>query len=395
MVSCCCVHDIPEQWEREERRRRIMFNKQRQCDDVETGNKTLGKICCWLCPPPERDTLKMIMCVWTDETGGWMVDTCSESEREESDEGIKKFGVTDGNRIRAIMGVWMELMADEGEEGGRGREVISRAATESWELLSGTIIKAIGSGRRRRRRRRRKEQLIKHRNEFFFFASCSPCHASNICEAQKNTKTVRESRPEKNHHETSQKEDKTRNGAKKSKKQEEGKPKKFQFIQNSLNKYNIRYGVFMYIIHFQRNAHSINGLWCEKSLWGFKAPHGAHFIDCTMFPNGSSVRANKWEPKKIAQNRAKKKKNKKSSKSGGKINSSTVRILLKANRKKLYIQTYRCVYISFSAWALNDVIAGIRVNPKSHPSPRSPACPRRGRRRHDDGSEKDGEKLEN
>lgn len=34
---------------------------------------------------------------------------------------------------------------------------------------------------------------------------------------------------------------------------------------------------------------------------------------------------------------------------GGKINSSTVRILLKANRKKLYIQTYRCVYISFSA----------------------------------------------
>lgn len=34
---------------------------------------------------------------------------------------------------------------------------------------------------------------------------------------------------------------------------------------------------------------------------------------------------------------------------GGKINSSSVRILLKANRKKLYIQTYRCVYISFSA----------------------------------------------
>ena len=42
--------------------------------------------------------------------------------------------------------------------------------------------------------------------------------------------------------------------------------------------------------------------------------------------------------------------------------------LLKANRKKLYIQTYRCVYISFSAWALNDVIAGIRrVNPETLP----------------------------
>lgn len=53
--------------------------------------------------------------------------------------------------------------------------------------------------------------------------------------------------------------------AKKSKKQEEEKPKKFQFI-HSLNKYNIRYGVFMYIIHFQRNAQSMNGLWCEKSL---------------------------------------------------------------------------------------------------------------------------------
>lgn len=75
------------------------------------------------------------------------------------------------------------------------------------------------------------------------------------------------------------------------------KPKKFQFI-HSLNKYNIRYGVFMYIIHFQRNAHSTHGLWCEKSLWGFQAPHGARFIDCTLFRNESSVRANKWEPKK-------------------------------------------------------------------------------------------------
>ena len=53
-------------------------------------------------------------------------------------------------------------------------------------------------------------------------------------------------------------------GENKSKKQEE-KPKKFQFI-HSLNKYNIRYGVFMYIIHFQRNAQSTNELWCEKSL---------------------------------------------------------------------------------------------------------------------------------
>lgn len=66
-------------------------------------------------------------------------------------------------------------------------------------------------------------------------------------------------------------------------------------------------------------------------------------------------------------NRKKKKKKRNGEKnSKWKINSSTVRVLLKANReKKLYIQTYRCVYISFSAWALNDVIAGIRrVNPK-------------------------------
>ena len=53
--------------------------------------------------------------------------------------------------------------------------------------------------------------------------------------------------------------------AKRKSEEEEEKPKKFQFI-HSLNKYNIRYGVFIYIIHFQRNVHSTNGLWCEKSL---------------------------------------------------------------------------------------------------------------------------------
>lgn len=103
-------------------------------------------------------------------------------------------------------------------------------------------------------------------------------------------------------HEATKKKTKLGTGRKKSKKQEEEKPKKFQFI-HSLNKYNIRYGVFMYIIHFQRNVHSTNGLWCEKSLWGFKAPHGARFIDCTLLRNGSSVRANKWEPKRERKRR--------------------------------------------------------------------------------------------
>lgn len=66
---------------------------------------------------------------------------------------------------------------------------------------------------------------------------------------------------------SSRKEPKRRQDSKrgeKSKKQEEEKPKKFQFI-HPLNKYNIRYGVFMYIIHFQRNVQSAHGLWCEKN----------------------------------------------------------------------------------------------------------------------------------
>lgn len=66
--------------------------------------------------------------------------------------------------------------------------------------------------------------------------------------------------------------------------------------------------------------------------------------------------------------------------------------LLKANRK-LYIQTYRCVYISFSAWALNDVIAGIRgVNPeKKKPSPPPPL--RWGEQEEDDDGGKNSRVL--
>lgn len=158
----------------------------------------------------------------------------------------------------------------------------------------------------------------------------------------------------------------TRNEAKKKRSKEEEKPKKFQFI-HSLNKYNIRYGVFMYIIHFQRNAHSMNGLWCEKSLWGFQAPHGARCIDCTLFlerPNGLSVRANKWEPKKKAKTRrrAKRQENEESEWGGGrrrrsgvgvdsknrKINSLSVRILLKANEtreKAVHTDISMCLYL--------------------------------------------------
>lgn len=142
------------------------------------------------------------------------------------------------------------------------------------------------------------------------------------------------------------------------KKQEE-KPKKFQFI-HSLNKYNIRYGVFIYIIHFQRNVRSIHRLWCEKSLWGFQAPHGARFIDCTVFRNRSTVRANKWEPKK------KKKKRNWEKNSKRKINSLSVRILLKATREKSCTYRHIDVFISHSMLEFYDVIAGIRrVNPKN------------------------------
>lgn len=254
----------------------------------------------------------MIMCVWS---GGWMVDTCSESEREESNQKVRCDG-------------WQSNQGNNGTDGsgltkeGRGTQTRSNLSCGNRVLRAALGHRHKGPRLGAKAKATKKRTTYKTSKRILLLAPLLR-HAMprNICEAQKNTKTVRESRPEKkrNHHETSQKEDKTRNGAKKSKKQEEGKPKKFQFIQNSLNKYNIRYGVFMYIIHFQRNAHSTNGLWCEKSLWGFKAPHGAHCIDCTMFPNGSTVRANKWEPKKIAQNRAKKKKNKKNtSEVGGK-----------------------------------------------------------------------------
>lgn len=88
--------------------------------------------------------------------------------------------------------------------------------------------------------------------------------------------------------------------------------------------------------------------------------HVSEWIECTRQQMGTEKN---------------KKKKTKSRKLETKINSSTVRILLKANReKKLYIQTYRCVYISFSAWALNDVIAGIR-RPKSEPKNLPPPSP--------------------
>lgn len=54
---------------------------------------------------------------------------------------------------------------------------------------------------------------------------------------------------------------------------------------------------------FKGTAHSTNGLWCEKSLWGFKAPHGARFIDYTrlFFEMSRVYSANKWEPKEQQQ----------------------------------------------------------------------------------------------
>jgi hypothetical protein len=105
----------------------------------------------------------------------------------------------------------------------------------------------------------KKQKKTKHRNSLLLFYS-------SICEPE----TIRISGDPKKKGKNiitneSKKKTKLGTGRKKSKKQEEEKPKKFQFI-HSLNKYNIRYGVFMYIIHFQRNVHSMNGLWCEKSL---------------------------------------------------------------------------------------------------------------------------------
>jgi hypothetical protein len=66
--------------------------------------------------------------------------------------------------------------------------------------------------------------------------------------------------------------------------EEEEKPKKFQFI-HSLNKYNIRYGVFMYIIHFQRNMYS-RAMDCGVKKLSSECLSGttwrAHSIDCTQ-----------------------------------------------------------------------------------------------------------------
>lgn len=131
----------------------------------------------------------------------------------------------------------------------------------------------------------------------------------------------------------------------------------------------------MYIIHFQRNAQSMNGLWCEKSLWGFKAPHGARCIDCTLLRNGSSVRANKWEPKR--NKKKKKTRNERGKKRlEPKINSSTVRVLLKANRKKAKKScTYRHidVFISHSLLELWTMLlqASEEWTPKPSPPPHS------------------------
>lgn len=122
----------------------------------------------------------------------------------------------------------------------------------------------------------------------------------------------------------------------------------------------------MYIIHFQRNAHSMNGLWCEKSLWGFQAPHGARCIDCTLFRNGSSVRANKWEPKKNEKMKKKKKKKTRNEK----LIHRLYGFLLKAKRKSC---TYRHidVFISHSLLELWTMLlqASEEWTPKPSPSP--------------------------
>lgn len=82
---------------------------------------------------------------------------------------------------------------------------------------------------------------------------------------------------------------------------------------------------------------------------------------------------NKWGNRKKSNNNKKKKRKTTTRVLRSELMHWVYGFLLKANErkeeKKLYIQTYRCVYISFSAWALNDVIAGIRrVNPKISPS---------------------------
>lgn len=59
------------------------------------------------------------------------------------------------------------------------------------------------------------------------------------------------------------------------------------------------------------------------------------------------------------------------------INSLSVRIFVKSEQKrekKLYIQTYQCVYISFSAWALNVQRCYCR-HPKSEPRKKYPPPP--------------------
>lgn len=300
-----------------------------------------------------------------------MVDTCSESEEKNRSKNQKV--LCDGWQSNQGNNGSLNRGLDEGGNGDR-REVISRVATESWELLLGAIIKSMVGAKTTKKRTTYKtsKRILLLR---LLFAMPRIYVKPKRTQNERRKKLFENLDPKKIITKRAKKKTKLGTGQKKARSKKKENQKNFNsFRIHSIN--IILDMVFLCTLYIFKGTHT-RSMDCgvKKVCEGLKHRMVRTSSTVRCFRMGrvyAPTNGNRKKSLRTGRRRRRTRKIRARARTRGKINSSTVRILLKANRKKLYIQTYRCVYISFSAWALNDVIAGIRVNPKSHPSPCRP-----------------------